>query len=450
MIPEAIDLLENAKKVKIISHHDSDGIASAAIAKFTLERIGVPYEIVIKNQLLPDDLIGNEGLVYWFNDLGSSKMDVMRNIRGIITDHHTPAVKEVEYKENGNEIYQFNPHLEGLDGGLSQSGATTTFLFSLNVVGDVLGVSYLSVVGALGDLHDKRYRKLIGTDREVMLLAQQSGLIEVQNDIRFFGRSSKAVAYMLRFGNEPKIPELYDNPKKVYEILAKAGIGKEEGNKVTWLELDEEKRKTIIEEIKKVARENNIDEESIFGEVYELKFEEKNSILKDVRDFTSIINAASRRGYPEIGIDLCLFKRGESLKKALELYNDHADVLRKASKELEKIKPINMGNIYLYDFSDSLDNNITGTIATRIATHHSLPEDAIVLVMASMGEYKKVSGRINSQLAEKLDLSDLMKVSAVEVGGSGGGHRNAAGALIPKGKEGEFLKKLYEKLNFKP
>jgi len=450
LIPEAIDLLENAKKVKIISHHDSDGIASAAIAKFTLERIGVPYEIVIKNQLLPDDLIGNEGLVYWFNDLGSSKMDVMRNIRGIITDHHTPAVKEVEYKENGNEIYQFNPHLEGLDGGLSQSGATTTFLFSLNVVGDVLGVSYLSVVGALGDLHDKRYRKLIGTDREVMLLAQQSGLIEVQNDIRFFGRSSKAVAYMLRFGNEPKIPELYDNPKKVYEILAKAGIGKEEGNKVTWLELDEEKRKTIIEEIKKVARENNIDEESIFGEVYELKFEEKNSILKDVRDFTSIINAASRRGYPEIGIDLCLFKRGESLKKALELYNDHADVLRKASKELEKIKPINMGNIYLYDFSDSLDNNITGTIATRIATHHSLPEDAIVLVMASMGEYKKVSGRINSQLAEKLDLSDLMKVSAVEVGGSGGGHRNAAGALIPKGKEGEFLKKLYEKLNFKP
>jgi len=450
LITEAIDLLENAKKVRIISHHDSDGIASAAIAKFTLERIGIPHEIIIKNQLLPEDLVGSEGLVYWFNDLGSSKMDSMRNIRGIITDHHTPAVKDVEYKENGNEIYQFNPHLEGIDGGISQSGATTTFLFSLNVIGDVLGVSYLSVVGSLGDLHDKRHRKLVGTDREVMILAQQSGLIEVLNDVRFFGRSSKAVAYMLRFGNDPKIPDLYDNPKKVYEILSKAGIEKEEGNKVTWLELDEEKRKTIIEEIKKIAKENGIEEESIFGEVYELKFEEKNSILRDVRDFTSVINAASRRGYPEVGIDLCLFKRGETLKRALELYNDHADVLRKASKELEKIKPINMGNIYLYDFSDSLDNNITGTIATRIATHHNLPEDAIVLVMANMGEYKKISGRISSQLAEILDLSDLMRASAFDVGGSGGGHRNAAGALIPKGKEAEFLKKIYERLNFKP
>jgi Single-stranded DNA-specific exonuclease len=147
LITEAIDLLENAKKVRIISHHDSDGIASAAIAKFTLERIGIPHEIIIKNQLLPEDLVGSEGLVYWFNDLGSSKMDSMRNIRGIITDHHTPAVKDVKKKENGNEIYQFNPHLEGIDGGISQSGATTTFLFSLNVIGDVLGVSYLSVVG---------------------------------------------------------------------------------------------------------------------------------------------------------------------------------------------------------------------------------------------------------------------------------------------------------------
>lgn len=446
MISEAIDLLDNAKKVKIISHHDSDGIAAAAIAKFTLERMGIKNEIIIKNQLLPEDLVGDES-IYWFNDLGSSKIDQMRNVRGIITDHHTPSVYESYYEKNGNEIYQFNPHLEGLDGGISQSGATTTFLFSMNVVPDVLAISYLSVIGSLGDLHDKKYRKLIDTDREVLLLSNQSGLIEIKNDIRFFGRSSKAVAYMLRFGNEPKIKELYDNPGTVYDILEKAGINREMGNKIRWIEIDKDKKEIILDELRKLANKNNIDPESFMGEVYELKFEDENSILRDARDFTSIINAASRRGKPEIGIDLCLFKRGETLNKALELYNSHADVLRKASKELERIEPFVLGKIYLYDLGNSLDNNITGTIATRIITHHDLPDDIVVIVMAEMGKYKKVSGRIKSGFSDKIDLSSLIREAAVETGGSGGGHRNAAGALIPQGKELDFIKKLNEKLN---
>ncbi len=446
MISEAIDLLDNAKKVRIISHHDSDGIASASIAKFTLERMGIPHEVIIKNQLMPEDLVGDESVIYWFNDLGSSKLDQMRNIKGIVTDHHTPSVLDTIYQENGNEIFQFNPHLEGIDGGVSQSGATTTFLFAMNVVPEVLAVSYLSVIGSLGDLHDKKYRKLIDSDREVMLLAQQNGLIEIKNDIRFFGRSSKAIAYMLRFGNEPKIMELYDNPKTVYEILGKAGIDKEEGNKIRWLDLEQNKKDRIMEQLKEIALRNNIDPDYLVGEVYELKFEEEHSLLRDARDFTSIINAASRRNHPEIGIELCLFKRGDTLKKAFELYNDHADVLRKASKELEKISPYVLDNIYLYDFSNTLENNITGTIATRIITHHNLPDNAIVIVMADMGNYKKVSGRIKSRLSDTVDLSYLMKDAAVEIGGSGGGHRNAAGALIPPGREYDFIKKLNEKL----
>jgi RecJ-like exonuclease len=52
----------------------------------------------------------------------------------------------------------------------------------------------------------------------------------------------------------------------------------------------------------------------------------------------------------------------------------------------------------------------------------------------------KVSARATRELVLKgLDLSVAVRIASVKVGGSGGGHRIAAGATIPLGKESEFL-----------
>ncbi|MEM0136179.1 MAG: hypothetical protein QXU18_13315, partial [Thermoplasmatales archaeon] len=67
MISEAVELIMNAKKLKIYSHHDADGIASAAISVFVARRLGLDYEVTIRNQLTPQDVQGGDG-VYWFND----------------------------------------------------------------------------------------------------------------------------------------------------------------------------------------------------------------------------------------------------------------------------------------------------------------------------------------------------------------------------------------------
>ncbi|MEM4950003.1 MAG: hypothetical protein QXS75_01545, partial [Thermoplasmatales archaeon] len=74
---EASELIFNAKKLKIISHHDSDGIASAAIAVFVARRLGLKYETVIRNQLLPEDF-SDSSYIYWFNDLGSARIKDMK------------------------------------------------------------------------------------------------------------------------------------------------------------------------------------------------------------------------------------------------------------------------------------------------------------------------------------------------------------------------------------
>ena len=52
----------------------------------------------------------------------------------------------------------------------------------------------------------------------------------------------------------------------------------------------------------------------------------------------------------------------------------------------------------------------------------------------------KVSGRGSRRQVQKgLNLSLVMRESAKEVGGSGGGHDIAAGAVIPRGKEKQFV-----------
>ena len=50
--------------------------------------------------------------------------------------------------------------------------------------------------------------------------------------------------------------------------------------------------------------------------------------------------------------------------------------------------------------------------------------------------FVKVSVRCRD---DGIDLSELVCNAAFSVGGTGGGHRNAAGALIPKGMEEKFL-----------
>ena len=436
-------MITNAKKLRIYSHHDADGIASAAIAVFIARRLGLNYEVAIRNQLTPQDVIGGSD-VYWFNDMGSSRLKEMQNIKGVVTDHHNPVVPETHYTENGNNIYQFNPHLEGMDGSISQSGSTTTFLFGTNVLSEVSAVSHLPVVGSVGDLHDKKFGKLVDTDREIMLLAKNMGIIEVKEDIRFFGRSSKSVSYMLRFGNEPKIRSLYDNPAAVSDFLIGHGLDRKNLKTTRWLDLEQEKRDEIISDLKSILEKEGQDSSRLIGEVYELNSEPKSSIVRDARDFSSLINATSRKGKPEVGIRLCLFERGDTMAEALRLYSDHLDSLRRASRILDEAEGKSVGSVLYYDFGNSLENNITGTIATRIITHKRVPSTSVIVVMANLGSMKKISARISLGLSERIDLSLLFRQAANGLGGTGGGHRNAAGAIVPIGKEREFVEKVNE------
>ena len=66
--------------------------------------------------------------------------------------------------------------------------------------------------------------------------------------------------------------------------------------------------------------------------------------------------------------------------------------------------------------------------------------DKPIIAFANCDEGVKVSARATQRLVDMgLNLAKAIEIACRKVGGHGGGHKIAAGAVIPKGKEWEFL-----------
>ncbi|MDI6887251.1 MAG: hypothetical protein QMC98_01250 [Candidatus Thermoplasmatota archaeon] len=85
--------LKAHKEVKLVSHIDADGIASAAIASTALSRANVEHSIEFVKQLdeCTIERLKNESQLIWFADLGSGVIEYLEDLRFIITDHHKPV-----------------------------------------------------------------------------------------------------------------------------------------------------------------------------------------------------------------------------------------------------------------------------------------------------------------------------------------------------------------------
>jgi len=85
-----------------------------------------------------------------------------------------------------------------------------------------------------------------------------------------------------------------------------------------------------------------------------------------------------------------------------------------------------------------IPETLIGTI-TSIALNSGIVDRSKPLL--GFAETSEDMVKVSARAAEKLDINlrEVIVEAAVAVGGEGGGHRHAAGALIPKGKEKEFI-----------
>jgi len=92
----------------------------------------------------------------------------------------------------------------------------------------------------------------------------------------------------------------------------------------------------------------------------------------------------------------------------------------------------------LINAKDEVLPSMIGTMASMISKSAGMEDDTYVMSMArNYDDTTKVSLRISRATGE-VNLKNIMFKLATLVGGDAGGHREAAGAVIPTEKEQEF------------
>ncbi len=457
----AAEALKDSQSVKVASHIDADGISAAAIAKTTLGRLGVGYKVEFFKKLDDEAISGlrndSDGLL-WFTDLGSGSAKKLEGSKAIVTDHHAPDTAG-RMERTGQSllsdfstVLQVNPHQHGISGALELSGAGSTFLVSLAADMRNADQSWLAVLGAVGDLQDQRTRRLEGVNRAILQLARSTGLVDSFEDIRYFGRETRPVHKMLEFSGDPFIPRISGNEEGAIGLLLELGIDLKDGEAWrSWSDLTKSERESVLtalrDHLASMKRRPEVIERLV-GEVYDFRTERRGSVVRDAKEFSTLLNACGRHGRPEIGLAICSGDRAASLDEGLALLRDHRSAISKALSWAKESGLIRLKNVQFFDAGDEIEDTIVGTVAGMLLGSEGADRTIPMVAFAESTEYSdspkmKASARGTQELVSRgMDLSLAMRAAAERVGGVGGGHNIAAGATIPADKRDDFLEAL--------
>jgi RecJ-like exonuclease len=445
-LKKAADAVRSAESVLVVTHIDADGIASGGIAAITLNRLGKKYTIVFEKKVTEDTVtaINNSSEdIVWICDLGSAYLSEFKRHGIVVTDHHIPDPK---WRGGQTSIADFdgvhhlNPHMYGMSGSYEVSGAGMTYLLSKTIDPANRDLAFLAVIGAVGDLQDGRESKLIGYNRAILSEGVSSGDLEVDEDIRYYGRDYRPLVQFLQFGNDPPIPGVSDSSAGSNAFFADLGIPlKNNGELRTWRDLAPEERKAAIERIFSLLADEET-KKRIFGEVYTVTRYNSRTGLRDAKEFATVLNSCGRYDDAETGLRICLGDM-TALEDAERNRSDHRKHISTAISYVKENRLLRERRFVQYfDAGPEIRETVVGIVAGLLLNSGEARKELPIFAFAEADDGIKVSARATRALTDRgLDLSAVMKTASEMVGGYGGGHKVAAGATIPCGKEEEFL-----------
>lgn len=453
-VAERFKQLDKKETVRLISHLDCDGIAACSIMVKALNQLGMRYSISIVKNLsaeLINELSKENYRYVIFTDLGSGQMDLLKGKLDdrtiLILDHHIPSSEE-----KMDNILHVNPHLFGIDGSKEISGAGVVYTFAKALDPRNEDMAHIGVIGALGDVQESN--GFMAMNDEILQTAIQKKKIKVSRGPRLFGIQTRALHKILQYSTDPFIPGVSGSESGAIQFLQSVGINpKASDGWRKYVHLTENEVQKLVAGI--VMRRKGEDKpEDVLGAIYTLLEEEKESPLRDAREFATLLNACGRLGKASLGIGTCL--NDEKIKKhalthmlkykkeivtSLNWYNNN-----KNSKDI-----LSEDGILIINARDNIMPTMIGTVASIISKSNDLREYTYILSLArDVDGTTKVSLRISGQRSRKdIDLRSLITEIVQTVGGESGGHHQAAGALIDSRKEDEFVTAAIEVLRRK-
>ena len=437
-IAEKINL---SGEVHIVTHIDADGITAGAIAFQTLKRLNKRYSIEFVKQLdnlVLERLVNENHEIVWFTDLGSSISKDSQDINKVITDHHS-CTKDSDF------VFHLNPNIFGHDGEFQLSGAGATYLVSKSINKKNMDLSFLAIVGACGDLQDRKDCRLLGFNRDILKDGMEAGVVRSKIDIRYFGRETRPIYKLLQYASDPLIPGLSGRESSCISFLQDMDIKMKEGdNWRYWIHLSKDERRRIISGIAQLLLTKGFGyklTKRIIGEVYVMEKEKEGTELHDAKEFATLLNSTARYGQHDVGLNVCLGDRDKWLKKAQNLLRGHRHNLVEGLQFAKEEGIEKREYLQYFHAGKGIRDTIVGIVANMLLNSVETSNDIPLIGFADKDKGEvKVSARGTQALVEKgLNLSVAMNKAAMELKGIGGGHKIAAGATIPKGKEEEFL-----------
>ncbi len=440
----AAERIQEAGFVRLVSHIDADGLCSAGIASRALDDAEIPHEITFVKDLGTEqvgDLLDEDPECAWLVDLGSGAADNFLDRDWVICDHHEPHAGP----DDGPK-HHVNPHYWGIDGGFQVSGAGLTWTVARHLATDETTdrMAAMAIVGAVGDVQNASGR-LMGFNRTILEHAAFANTIDPVRDVTLYGRETRELHKFLQYADSPKIPGVTGSAVAAIQFLDDQDVDREgpDGRRA-WVHLDRDEKSRIASAAARRILANGAGHEAVrrlFGEVYQLPHEPKGTQLHDAKEFATLLNSTARYDREDVGLSLVKGDRDQALEEARSLMRGHKRALVQGIDHVLGEGLERVGRLQYFHGGDAIRDTIVGIVAGMVQGRDAADPTRVMVGFADRGNGEvKVSTRAPDGLVEKgLNLSEAIQHAANGAGGDGGGHKAAAGATIPKGREVDFL-----------
>lgn len=411
-------ILDNSY-VRILAHYDGDGTSSAVILANALKRKGIKFHIGFIRALDEENFrkrIEEEKELFTIVvDAGSDQAKYIAEYENVvILDHHF-------YDGNSHKCLNINARDYGVDGTREASGATMAFLMALAIDEKNADLFPFFVSGAIADRQDLGGFKGLNLD----LIKEYGKNAKFIHTLNFEGES---LIDSITYSTDPFFVDLTGHPENVKNLLSTLKI--EEKKHMFDLTDDEKRSLASSLAIKLLSQKVGAEAmKSLESEI--MTFEDIGFTSKEI---STIIDGNSKVGMNAIPVQYFLGDknaRNDMINnwrifktKLIEyVYRSYRDIFEEDYVQ------------YFYAPESEMAGAISGILMLYVLNQNK------PLVGFNVGnDNTKVSSRGTRKLVNRgLNLSTVMRDAALEVGGSGGGHDIAAGAVIPRGKEKQFI-----------
>jgi RecJ-like exonuclease len=439
----------SAELYVIVTHYDADGLAAASIMARSLMKIEKAFAIRVVDQIDEETLTFlPKGNYYIFVDLGSSAVEAIADkglLPASVIDHHELL------RSSGvvdKELRELNPHTFGLNGGKDVSASGLAYLISKSMKVADHEAAYLALAGAIGDRQEST-QGFAGVNKLILQEAMEKGWVRRFTGLRLYGVPRQPLVKSLAYTVDPLLPGLTYDEAVSQRFLESIGITvrKSDGSPMTYKDLSADEVSKLATALIKHLLMKGFSPQSanaLFGFIYEFIHEPEDSSLRYAHDFAQMLNACGRLRKHGVGLAIGLGDRGNLLSQAeaisLEYRRRLAQYLSLLRSDSSYVRILN--NVQVMDVRNVVDERVLGAIASiAISSHMCDMSKPLISVTSSTKGKVKVSARMHESLSKRgIDLGLIIKIAAEQVGGNGGGHENAAGAIIPSESLDNFIK----------